>query len=120
MRRYLRRCMIGAFALVLAGLPVTVLGTPAISRADGECAPGWGWSVDLNQCVFLLPAANGPGGPGGTGWTRWAWGAGRARASRTALDARLAATTRRANCARSPVTTGSRRAGTIRTLRSLY
>lgn len=64
MRHYLRRCVIGAVAFVLAGLPATVIATPAIGRADGECAPGWGWSVDLNQCVFLLPAANGPGRPG--------------------------------------------------------
>lgn len=61
MRHYLRRYVIGLFALVLAGLPVTVLATPATGRADGECAPGWGWSVELNECVFLLPAANGPG-----------------------------------------------------------
>lgn len=67
MRRYLRRSLIGVFALALAGLPVTVLRTSAIARADGECAPGWGWSVELNECVFLLPAANGPGGPGGPG-----------------------------------------------------
>ena len=60
----LRRCAVGVFALVLAGLPTTWLAAPAVSRADGECAPGWAWSVELNQCVFVLPAANGPGGPG--------------------------------------------------------
>ncbi|EUA26885.1 hypothetical protein I548_4991 [Mycobacterium intracellulare] len=81
MRRYLRRSLIGVFALALAGLPVTVLGTSAIARADGECAPGWGWSVELNECVFLLPAANGPGGPGArwTGRARRSWWARRPR-----------------------------------------
>ncbi|CAG8912739.1 hypothetical protein PICSAR210_02437 [Mycobacterium avium subsp. paratuberculosis] len=67
MRDHLRRCLVGAFALVSIGLPATALASPEISRADGDCAPGWGWSVELNQCVFLLPAANGPGGPGGPG-----------------------------------------------------
>lgn len=67
MRDHLRRCLVGAFALVSIGLPATAVATPGISRADGDCAPGWGWSVELNQCVFLLPAANGPGGPGGPG-----------------------------------------------------
>ncbi len=62
MRDHLRRCLVGAFALVSIGLPATALASPEISRADGDCAPGWGWSVELNQCVFLLPAANGPGG----------------------------------------------------------
>jgi hypothetical protein len=66
-RALLRRCAVGVFALVLAGLPTTWLAAPAVSRADGECAPGWAWSVELNQCVFVLPAANGPGGPGGPG-----------------------------------------------------
>lgn len=67
MRDHLRRCLVGAFALVSIGLPATAVASPGISRADGDCAPGWGWSVELNQCVFLLPAANGPGGPGGPG-----------------------------------------------------
>jgi hypothetical protein len=66
-RRFLRRCAIGAFALALPVLPVTGLAAPAISRADDSCAPGWVWSTDLNQCVFWLPTANGPGGPGGPG-----------------------------------------------------
>lgn len=65
-RHISRRCAIGVFGLVLGGLPVSGLVAPAISRAD-DCPPGWGWSVELNQCVFLLPAANGPGGPGGPG-----------------------------------------------------
>ena len=39
----LRRCAVGVFALVLAGLPTTWLAAPAVSRADGECAPGWAW-----------------------------------------------------------------------------
>ncbi|MBZ4511571.1 hypothetical protein GBO22_15360, partial [Mycobacterium avium subsp. hominissuis] len=64
MRDHLRRCLVGAFALVSIGLPATAVASPGISRADGDCAPGWGWSAELNQCVFLLPAANGPGGPG--------------------------------------------------------
>lgn len=68
--RHLRtRCAIGAFALALAGLPAVAIAGPAVSRADDPppCGPGWVWSVDLNQCVFWLPAANGPGGPGGPG-----------------------------------------------------
>lgn len=88
MRDHLRRCLIGAFALVSIGSPATALATPGISRADGDCARGWGWSAELNQCVFLLPAANGPGGPGGargTGRTRRTWGTGRPGASRAAL-----------------------------------
>jgi hypothetical protein len=67
MSHFLRRCAIGVFALASAGLPVTGLVAPAISRADDDCAPGWVWIPDLNQCVFLLPAANGPGRPGGPG-----------------------------------------------------
>jgi hypothetical protein len=67
--RFLWRCAMGAFAFALAGLPAIVIAEPAISHADDPppCAPGWAWSVDLNQCVFVLPAANGPGGPGGPG-----------------------------------------------------
>ncbi len=42
MRHYLRRYVIYLLALVLAGLPVTVLATPPAGRADGECARGWG------------------------------------------------------------------------------
>lgn len=75
MSRFGRRCALGAFALALAGLPTVAV--PATSRADGECAPGWGWSVELNQCVFLLPAANGPGGPGGPGGPAGPGGPGR-------------------------------------------
>lgn len=92
MRHYLRRCVIGAAALMLVGLPVTAIATPATSRAYGECAPGWGWSAELNECLFLLPAANGPGGPGGpwrTGGTRWTG------TPRATLESRLAAATRR-------------------------
>ena len=64
-RRLRRRCAIGAVVLVVPVLPVTGLAAPAIGRADEPCAPGWVWSVDLNQCVFWLPTVNGPGGPGG-------------------------------------------------------
>lgn len=67
MRHFLWRCAFGALALVLAGLSVTGVAAPAISRADDGCAPGWYWNPDLNECVFWLPAANGPGGPGGPG-----------------------------------------------------
>ncbi|WP_155769569.1 hypothetical protein, partial [Mycobacterium asiaticum] len=62
MGRLLRRCAIGVFVLAATVLPAFV--TPAVSRAD-DCAPGWAWSVELNECIFVLPAANGPGGPGG-------------------------------------------------------
>lgn len=44
MRHHLLRCVIGVVVFALAGLPVIVLATPAISRADGECAPGWTWA----------------------------------------------------------------------------
>jgi hypothetical protein len=54
----LRRCAVGVFAVVLAGLPTTWLASPAVSRADGDCAPGWAWSPELNR---------GPGGPGAPG-----------------------------------------------------
>jgi hypothetical protein len=37
-RNYLRRCAVGVFALVLAGLPLIGLGAPAVGRADGNCA----------------------------------------------------------------------------------
>lgn len=36
MRDHLRRCLVGAFALVSIGLPATALATPGISRADGD------------------------------------------------------------------------------------
>jgi len=66
--RPLRACAVGALALALVGLPVVGAGAPAIGRADPQdCAPGWVWSPNLNQCVFWLPTANGPGGPGGPG-----------------------------------------------------
>jgi hypothetical protein len=74
MGHFLRRCAIAAFALgLLAGLPVTGIAASVISRADDNCASGWYWNADLNQCVFWLPAAmdpadpGGPGGPGGPG-----------------------------------------------------
>jgi hypothetical protein len=67
MKHFLRRCVIGAFSFVLMGSPVTGLAAPAISRADNDCVPGWYWNPDLNQCVFWLPAVNGPGGSGGPG-----------------------------------------------------
>jgi hypothetical protein len=66
-RRILLGCALGAFALGLAGQSVTGLAAPATSRADEPCNPGWVWSPDLNQCVFWLPTANGPGGPGTPG-----------------------------------------------------
>lgn len=64
MIRFFRHCAIGAIVLASSVLPAMVV--PAISRAD-DCAPGWAWSVQLNECVFVAPAANGPGGPGGPG-----------------------------------------------------
>jgi hypothetical protein len=67
MRHSLRRWAIVVFALVLAEPPVPGLAAPPISRAGDDCTPGWYWNADLNQCVFWLPAANGPGGPGGPG-----------------------------------------------------
>jgi hypothetical protein len=39
MSQFVRRCAMGAFALALAGLPVTGLAAPATSRADDDCAP---------------------------------------------------------------------------------
>jgi len=61
MKRFL-----GTFALVLPSVLMTRLAVPAVSRAD-DCAPGRVWRPGLNQCVFWLPTANGPGGPGGPG-----------------------------------------------------
>ena len=62
MVRFLRQCAIGAMILAFSVLPAFVM--PATSRAD-ECGPGWAWSVELNECVFVAPAANGPGGSDG-------------------------------------------------------
>lgn len=81
MRHFLRRCALCAFTAVLTVLAVTGLVEPANSRADDDCAPGWVWSPDLNQCVFWLPAVNRPGGPGvradqagrRSGRARWPW-----------------------------------------------
>ena len=42
MSHFGRRCALGAIALVLGGLPATGIAAPATSRADGDCAPGWG------------------------------------------------------------------------------
>jgi hypothetical protein len=42
--RLLPLCAVGVFALVLTVLPTAWLAAPAVSRADGECAPGWAWS----------------------------------------------------------------------------
>jgi hypothetical protein len=66
MRNVLRRCVIGTLALVSGALLIG-LPAPAISRADDDCPPGWIWSPELNQCTFLLPAADEPGGLGGSG-----------------------------------------------------
>ncbi|OQZ91844.1 hypothetical protein BST11_06575, partial [Mycobacterium alsense] len=63
--RVLTRCAVGVLAVAAVVLPLTSIAAPAISRADEPCAPGWVWSVQLNECVFWLPTANGPGGPGG-------------------------------------------------------
>lgn len=78
LRRVPRGCMVVAFAVVLAGLSLIGLSAPVkIARADPPaCAPGWVWSPNLNQCVFWLPTANGPGGPGGTGRAGWPRGTG--------------------------------------------
>ena len=48
-RALLRRCAVGVFALVLAGLPTTWLAAPAVSRPTEIARRG------------------GPGGPGGPG-----------------------------------------------------
>ncbi|BBY01597.1 hypothetical protein MSEO_20960 [Mycobacterium seoulense] len=57
----------GAVGLALAMLAAIAISAPAIGRADPNCAAGFVWSVDQNQCVPGVPAVNGPGGPGGPG-----------------------------------------------------
>jgi hypothetical protein len=66
MKHSLRRYTFGALALVLAGLPASVLAAPAVSRADEDCPPGWIWSLELKQCTFIT-GVDGLGGPGGPG-----------------------------------------------------
>jgi hypothetical protein len=79
MRHSLRRCTIGVFVLVLAGLPVSGLAAPAISRAD-DCASGWVLEPRLESMCVL---ASGRKWTRRTRWARWArW----ARWTRPALD----------------------------------
>ena len=65
MKDRVRSWAFGAFGLALAMLPAIAIAAPAIGRADPNCAGGFAWSVDLHQCVPLVPAVNGPGGPAG-------------------------------------------------------
>lgn len=66
MKELLRGRVFGALGLALAMLSAIAIAAPAIGRADPNCAEGFTWSVDLHQCVPLVPAVNGPGGPAGS------------------------------------------------------
>lgn len=57
----------GTVGFALAMLAAIAISAPAIGRADPNCAAGFVWSVDQNQCVPGVSAANGPGGPAGPG-----------------------------------------------------
>ncbi|MBY0441402.1 MAG: hypothetical protein K2Q25_04600 [Mycobacteriaceae bacterium] len=67
MRQCLRYCAGGVFAFALTALSATGLLAPAVSHAADDCGVGWAWDPISDQCVFVLPAANGPGGPAGPG-----------------------------------------------------
>lgn len=67
MRQCLRYCTGGVFAFAVAALSATGLVAPGVSHAADDCGVGWVWDPNLNQCIFVLPAANGPGGPAGPG-----------------------------------------------------
>lgn len=72
MTHLVRRWVVGVFAFAVAILPATTI-SPAVSRGDPVCPPGFVWSGSLNQCVLWVPSANGPAapvgprGPGGPG-----------------------------------------------------
>lgn len=67
LRRGLRYCTGGVFAFAFAASAAAGLVAPAVSHAEDDCGVGWAWDPNIDQCIFVLPAANGPGGPAGPG-----------------------------------------------------
>ncbi|HNA49925.1 MAG TPA: hypothetical protein PK594_03630, partial [Mycobacterium sp.] len=42
----------GALALAAAAIPLTTMASPAVSRAEDDCAFNYFWNTATNQCQF--------------------------------------------------------------------